>query len=94
MGYFFARSHFAGERLHFFHKALIIPILLHGFYDVFLFITVSLAGSVPEGEELPSDDAAIILVCIALFFAVLGTSLRMVHKYLKEMQAEQNAMSS
>ena len=91
MGCLFARAHFAGEKPGFFHKALFIPILLHGLYNFFLFTAGAVGSSIPEGQEAEGE-GIIILMCLLMFLLVLGTSLRMVHKCLKEMRAEQDAM--
>ncbi len=91
MGYHFARAHFAGQRPGFFHKALFIPILLHGLYDLFLFITVEIS-LIQEAQQVETQDSLsglVILACIVLCIATLTLSLRMVRGYLKEMQAEQ-----
>jgi protease PrsW len=95
MGYHFARSHFAGQRPGFFHKALFVPILLHGFYDLFLFVIVEISVSLPEGQPVEDQDALsglVILGCVVMCVATLVLSVTMVRGYLKEMQAEQSSL--
>ena len=78
----------------FFHKALFIPILLHGLYDFFLFTAGEISNSVPEEHGISGKDSGAILFCLAMFLFILGLSLRTVYKYLREMRAKQDVKAS
>jgi len=90
MGYLFARSYFAGERPGFFHKSLLVPILLHGFYDFPLMFMDGKFFSTSGEQGLSDEQSMIFLGCILIFVFTFVFGIRMVYKYVKEMRAEQN----
>ena len=92
MGYYFARSHFAGKTPGFFHIALFIPILLHGLYDFFLFVMVELAIVSEASEEASDGEILLVLGCFILTIVTLGYSLRKAYSSVQEMRKEQDAM--
>ena len=93
MGYYYAKSHFKGEKVGFTHKALLVPILLHGLYDFFLFFFVGIANKYPEEVEPSGVDTLLILGSVVMFFVVFVHTIRRARRYHAEMKVEQQSLS-
>ena len=92
MGYYYSKNHFSGKPNGLMSKALIIPILAHGFYDFFLFVMAGVSES--SGKELTDDQAMMIGLCFFLFLALGGWMFTKVKSVVREMQSEQDTLIS
>ena len=86
MGYYFSKQHFSGSKVGVFSKAYVIPMVLHGLYDYFLFVIAGLGDR--EGEL--SDDQTLLVMGCLIAFIVLGVWMyRTVRSMVAEMQTAQ-----
>ena len=67
MGYYYSKNHFANKKNGIFGLQLMVPILLHGLYDSFIFVIEGISETSGE-DELTDEQSLIVLVCMCGFF--------------------------
>ena len=91
MGYYYSKNHFAGRANGLMSKAMIVPVLAHGFYDFDLFVIVGISSSIGEAD-LSDDQALIVGMCFLSFLILGGWMFIKVKAIVREMQMEQDAL--
>lgn len=86
MGYYFSKQHFSGSKVGVFSKAYVIPMVLHGLYDYFLFV---IGGLGERGDDISDDESVLMLGCLIAFIALGIWMFRTVRSMVSEMQTEQ-----
>jgi hypothetical protein len=67
----------------------LIPILLHGLYDFFLFVIVGYSESLGSDAEPSGLEALLILGAFLLFIGTFIYTIYLARKYFLEMKNEQ-----
>lgn len=89
MGYYFSKQHFKGEKVGVLGIPYLLPMLCHGFYDYFLFVTAGLGA---KGEDMTDSEAMLVVASMLAFFALGTWMFRTVRSMVSEMRTEQERL--
>jgi RsiW-degrading membrane proteinase PrsW (M82 family) len=92
MGSFYAHAHFSGKKPSLLSPAYIIPVILHGFYNFFIFYPTNLVSQYSEFEDIPFLEGSFFFLSIIGFLFVFGFTLRKAYHLLQEMILEQEEL--
>ena len=96
MGSFYAHFHFSEAKPSIprllLSPAFIVPVILHGFYNFFIFYPTNLATQYSGYENLPVLERIFFFLSLLGFLLVFGFTLRKAYNLLQEMVLEQEGL--